>query len=685
MSTTPKKVRRIVSSEINRKLLSEFHSAKSNKAKRRASVSSNIDAIETSNSMVNPDKSVVVPEVADPVVTTATEKQLDTTAEFDNAIVKNERDDAGVNAIPGFEVLGLKKICGTSDYMVTLLFENPKIGLKETVSLSMAEVKSAAKFRKKIPPGFTPPYKPSKIIEDLQYDIYQALNSPDFMIGYALPQGFSFIENELFYVIGDCVLPVAAYEKERSVSSNKFIAESYGGAKLFLPISEVERIKLERAFGWVVRYCQQGPAQTVLFLCAMSPYMKYIMPESFSEGSAVTAFVVGESGFGKTEQIKLLARITDGYGLNLESDMKEIWAGLADFRDRAVQLDDLNKTSSNAIKENKEKKVYSLLQVGDSAAGKVCSKEVNVDLSNTALLFSAEYAIQSHSAKNRAVLLYIREAFNSEVLTWLQKNRAFYIRFLVHFISMICCNCEELKSILTEYHDSEPFQIPNVDAAEEYEGFQRVFRHYKILRLTAYAIECCISDSEKRDELRRMFKEGTDICIKDTLEALRKSAVKDFVKSFLCIFERDIVAESPKEYCCDEKYFFFLHKDYIYFRGKDLTDYFLKVYSQTISTKTISKELGNVGLLVMYGNSYSEKLSKKLDEKAGGKGEHYYRINTNVLIDMLYNSHDLISYLGIPIVRILKNRDNEAEKEKKKKKDKKKNVVIDETMYLDTY
>ena len=308
-----------------------------------------------------------------------------------------------------------------------------------------------------------------------------------------------------------------------------------------------------------------------------------------------------------------------------------------------------------------------------------------MNLSNTALLFSAEYAVKSHSAKNRAVLLYIREAFNSEVLTWLQQNRAFYIRFLVHFISLVCCHREKLKKILTEYHDSEPFQIPNVDAAEEYEGFQRVFRHYKILRLTAYAIECCISDSEKRDELRRMFKEGTDICIKDTLEALRKSAVKDFVKSFLCIFERDIVAESPKEYCCDEKYFFFLHKDYIYFRGKDLTDYFLKVYSQTISTKTISKELGNVGLLVMYGNSYSEKISKKLDEKAGGKGEHYYRINTNVLIDMLYNSHDLISYLGIPIVRILKNRDNEAEKEKKKKKDKKKNVVIDETMYLDTY
>ena len=621
--------------------------------------------MENTTTIINTESTAIVPADSITVALATTESAVadtdlimeDASDADSTANVEDGTDDEGKVRIPGFEVLGVKKICGTSDYMVTLLFENPNMGLKETVSLSMSEIKSPAKFRKKIPKGFTTPYKPSKMIEDLQYAIYQELHSPGFTVGYALSQGFSFVENELFYAIGDCVLPTAAYEKERSVPSSRFVAESPDGARFFLPISEVRKIKRESAYEWVRTYCAQGPAQTTLFLCAMSVYIKYILPDSFLEGSAVPAFVVGESGVGKTEQIKLLAKTTDGvYGLNLESDMKEIWTGLAGFRDRAVQIDDMNKTGSNAIKENKEKKVYSLLQVGDSAAGKVSAKDVNLDLSNTAIMISSEYVLSNHSTINRAVLLRIREVFNRETLTWLQQNRAFYIRFLVHFISLICCHREKFKRILTEYNDSEPFQIPNVDAAEEYEGFSRVFHHYKILRLTAYAIECCVSNSEKRNELHHMFNEGTDICIKDTLEAIRKNAVTDFVKTFLRIFERDIVAESPKEYRLDKQYIFFLHKDYIYFRGKDLTDCFRNVYSQTISTKTISKELGNAGLLVMHGNSYSEKLPKKLDEKAGGEGEHYYRINANVLHDMLYNSNDLISYLEIPVVRILRSR-----------------------------
>jgi hypothetical protein len=144
------------------------------------------------------------------------------------------------------------------------------------------------------------------------------------------------------------------------------------------------------------------------------------------------------------------------------------------------------------------------------------------------------------------------------------------------------------------------------------------------------------------------------------------------VKSFLRIFEQDIVAESPKEYCYDKRFLFFLHKEYLYFRSKNLTDYFLAVYSQTVSAKTISKELGKAGLLVMYGNSYSERLPKKLDEKVGGEGEHYYRINTNVLLDKLYNANELMVYLGFPIVHMLKSQENEAKKREKERKEERK-------------
>ena len=352
--------------------------------------------------------------------------------------------------IPGFQVLCFRRIYGSEDISVKVRFKNPYIGLNKVVILSMNEVKSSSAFRKKIPQSFSiPDVKPSNQIETLCYAINQALNRPDTMIEEALPQGFSFVENELFYVIGDCIFPTAAYEKGRSVLSNQFVTENPDDMKFLLPISEARKIKFERALDWVHSYCAQGPAQTVLFLCAMTPYIKHILPERFSEKSTVSAYVVGQSGFGKTTQIELL-RTTDGkYGLNLESDTKEILAGLASFRDRAVQIDDLNKTGSDSIRAKKESKVFSLLQMSSSAAGEIRSKDVNVDLGNKALLFSAEYILPNFSTMNRTVLLHIRRAFDPETLTWLQQNRACYGRFLVHFISMICCHREKLQKILS--------------------------------------------------------------------------------------------------------------------------------------------------------------------------------------------------------------------------------------------
>ena len=574
--------------------------------------------------------------------------------------------------IPGFRVLGLKKIGETNDYLVTLLFENQQIQLSETVTLSMSEVSSPAKFRKKIPPAFTTPFKPSKMIEDLQYAIHQELNSPDFTVGYALPQGFSFVGNELFYVMADTIFPAADYEKDRSVLSAEYIAENPGGTKSFLPTSEARKIKLERAIDWVRLYCQQGPAQTVLFLCAMTPYMKHILPKGFSGGSAIPAFVVGQTGFGKTEQIKLL-RTTDGvYGLNLESDMKEIWAGLADFRDRAVQIDDLNKTGSNAVKENKEKKVYSLLQAGNSAAGKVCSKDVNVSLNNTALLISAEYVLPNYSTINRALLLHIREAFNPETLTWLQQNRAFYGRFLVHFISMICLHREKLKKSLTEYCNHESFQIPNVGEPEEYEGFTRVHRHYKILRLTAHAIELCISNPEKRSELSRMFKDATNICVRDTLEAVRKLKESDVVIAFLELFEQDkLIAKSVEKYFEKKEKLFFLYEDHLYFKGAHLAIHLSRVLNKTVTAKMLSRELGSVNLLSLYGGSYSENLPSKLNKQYPDQG-HFYRVNVNCLEEMLRSCYDPIIYMGFQFHRLLK------EQKDMKKNGKKKVIIINE-------
>jgi hypothetical protein len=337
--------------------------------------------------------------------------------------IENTQDTE--DKIPGFRVLGLKKIEGTKDYLVTLLFENPMIGLNETVSLYMTEVKLPAKFRKKIPPAFTTPFKPSQMIENLQYEIGLAFRNPDFEIERALPQGFSFVNENLFYAIGKDVLPLASHAKEYVVQPEKFSAENPNRIQLYTRLPDRVHNKFEDIVSWIHTFCAQGPAQTVLFLCAMTPYMKHVLPDEFSEESSVHAYVFGESGVGKTEFIKLMAKISDGtVGINLESDMKEILAGLAAFRDRAVQIDDLNKTASESVRAKKEAKVSSLLQMGSSAAGDICAKDVNVDLSNTALLISAEYILPNYSTINRAVLLHIREAFDSETVRILKEYGA---------------------------------------------------------------------------------------------------------------------------------------------------------------------------------------------------------------------------------------------------------------------
>ena len=591
---------------------------------------------------------------------------IPTDRSINTASIKADNIKEEYRRVPGFYVLSVRKIWGSDDYLLTLLFENPQIGLKETITLPMSEVRSPAKFRKKIPPAFTTPYKPSKMVEDLQYEIGLAFNRPGLHVECALQQGFSCIEDDLFYVIGDCVLPDVSMAKGYSVQAKDFSAVNPNETQLYLDVLDQSKLNTEEIIAWIHAFCEQGPAQTVLFLCAMTPYMKHVLPEKFSEESVVHAYVFGESGVGKTEQIKLMARITNGaYGINLESDMKDILVELTGFRDRAVQIDDLNRTASEAIRAKKEAKVSSLLQMGSSAAGNIRTKDVNVDLSNTALLISAEYVLGNFSTINRAVLLHIRETFDGEKLTYLQENRGLYGRFLLRFISFICMYRNKIQKIVGDFYSRESFYIPNVRAADEYAGFPRIFRHYEILRLTAYAIVKSLPTSKQREEFAKMFKEATDSCIADTLKAVQKNAVTDFVKTFLGIFEKNIVAESPNDYHFGKRYVFFYYKEYLYFRGKDLTDYFLNERAESISSKTISKELGKSGLLVMYGNNYSEKLTDKLDKKIGGSGEHFYRINVNVLLNMLDSQYGSIGCLYFPVVRI--HRKKEQDKKNKKK------------------
>ena len=97
---------------------------------------------------------------------------------------------------------------------------------------------------------------------------------------------------------------------------------------------------IEEIYSWCHCYCSQGPALAVLFLCSLTPYLKGVLDTA----CAVNGYIVGLSGVGKTEFIKLLARLTTSHcGISLESDKREIMQFFEKFgHDRGFLVDDLN-------------------------------------------------------------------------------------------------------------------------------------------------------------------------------------------------------------------------------------------------------------------------------------------------------------------------------------------------------
>ena len=585
--------------------------------------------------------------------------------------------------IPGFKVLGFTKVYGTDDILVKVRFENQHLRLKKTVTLSMREVQNAREFRKRIPPSFAiPDVKPSHQIEMLCYAINQALNRSGTTVGEALPQGFSFVGDELFYVIGDRVLPTASNIRERfipseqyggfvsskphkrSIPGNRFVAENPDGAKFLLSASEAMQIEFKQSIEWIRALCKMGPASAVLLLCALTPYLKYVLPNADTLGSIVNAYIVGDSGVGKTSLALLVSGVTDiGYGVNLESDMDQI---LALPPDRAILIDDLNRSASPSQKAKKEDKLSKLIQMTFSA-GDISSKGIDVDISNNALLISGEYALENPSSINRCVLLRIHAPFDSNTLTYLQKEKVLYALFVDRFISFLCRDYKRIKTELEKFCNEEIFPMPNAGSESEYFGSSRINRHNKILRLTAYAVTIFLRDEridlEECNRIYGILTKGIAHCIDDTLKEVSKKPVSDVVRVFLESFqEKGLIAKTPKKYFSkldtEEERLFFLYEDQLYFKGEKLARYLSDQLPYTVSVRVISRDLGNANLLAMYGNSFSEELPSSLKRDYKKKG-HFFRVDVKYLCEVLYNRYRFIGYNGLPIADLLKEKDEE--------------------------
>jgi hypothetical protein len=176
-----------------------------------------------------------------------------------------------------------------------------------------------------------------------------------------------------------------------------------------------------------------------------------------------------------------------------------------------------------------------------------------------------------------------------------------------------------------------------------------------------------------------VLTDGVGHCISDTLKEVSKKPISDVAIAFLEMFKEDkLIAKNPEKYFEKNERLFFLYKEYLYFKGERLARYLSEVLHRSITSKIISRELGEVNLLSKYGNSYSENLPPDLNKKYPGQG-HFYRADVNFLTEMLRDYYGPIAYMSFQLHRLLT-----GEKDKKKNEKKKKGVIINETMYSDT-
>ena len=264
----------------------------------------------------------------------------------------------------------------------------------------------------------------------------------------------------------------------------------------------------------------------------ITPYLKYVLTDIPVSDHVVNAYVVGQSGIGKTEQIKLLAAVTKNhYGISLESDKSCMMDFFSKLHDRAVLVDDLNLSASENQKSKKETRLSELIQMTCSA-GDISFRDGSADLSGIVLMISAEYLLSNPSTVNRCVVLNIKEAFSPEVMTQLQRYQYLYVSFILRFIGWLC-RCRMVLATKTKaFFENAVFNIPGADKEEAYIGFRRVYNHYKILKATAFLVHQFFVDEKEADLLKKSMDESINFCIGDTLKSLRKFSEKSETADF---------------------------------------------------------------------------------------------------------------------------------------------------------
>lgn len=549
-----------------------------------------------------------------------------------------------------FQIVRFLKLHETNDLYVTVRFYLPRFGIDETLTIPMADVKSS-KFRDYIPPAFAlEGVRTANQPEWLRAEINDALVHAT--VETLLPPGFSYIMNRWTYVMGNLVLN----GKDLQVHTHD---------PLNLQLSEADRQfpTLQPAFEWIKTFCEQGPAQCALLLCALTPFLRPVTEQLKLPARVANAYIWGQSGSGKSEFAKLvssLSKTTAAHGVNLSCNQKTILEELSKYRDCAFLIDDMNLTDSSHEMEKKKCRISELIQRTHSA-GKITNKdEAEIDFSRISLAVSAEYLLRNCSSLNRMIVIPMNEPFHPDALTYLQNNRRCFTQFVMIFTEYICKYAMQLSGEVRHLLGSSEFdiQVPHENVSM-YSGFQRMACTHKLLQCTRHLFMAFWKDLGLSPEssswlnLQACLKEGIDQAVSATLANIQNPCkqVPPILKEVLEIFAYDrnkIVAKSFKEYQKKSGYVIFRHANFFYCKADKLAGYLCGILQADISNKRLIAELKKAFLLTIYSDDFTAKLSPIV---TGGKKAkcRYCRIHVDTIMDMLKEVYPNTLFLTSPI------------------------------------
>ena len=495
--------------------------------------------------------------------------------------------------------------------MVKLDFKTDNDAIEKTVVIDYQDTNSKSKLLSDIPDGFY--YEEKETIFYHQFKNFIQSTVDCMEIGTIVSYGYSVVNDNVMFNLGGELI-------NQSLGIN-VLAENPMKYKLNL-----SQYSSREQYDWMYKYITQNEATAVLYLSAYSTFIQPLL--SVINLRPVNAYCCGESGYGKSEEAKLLVSFFEGtiVGCNLGSDKSAIMKAYVDCRGLPFLIDDLNKSPSRTQREKREEKLSYIIQ-SQSSAGEIVNKDITINSENSGLIITAEYTLDSVSTMNRCVLVKFEKPFEDDVLTWLQKNKQINVSFLYGFIAWICKNMPYLKKFVSAY----PFNLPYIENMEKSTSEKRIKASYHSLYVTKvvllmYMKEAGIVTKEEQSEMDQIFDIAINKAIEDTVEVCQpKTVSSDEVRVIGFFLDAILTPESPyitkdlSEYYEDSNYIFFKRKGFYSFKGSRLLAH-LEMNGIEIEKNRLTRIL-NRGKLIKYSGS---EPTYKLPKEYGDKTRFYH-------------------------------------------------------------